>query len=94
MQTAIMGLVPLLETIIAHLEAQTKKPEVPIATYEQLYDPIMPGPPEGELVADAIGRNLSRFPAGGDGSLRRGNAMTSSEVCKSSCTASGVARTS
>jgi hypothetical protein len=53
-QAAIGQVIPLLATIIAHLEAQTAKPAVPIATYEAMYEadhPIIPGPPEGELVA-------------------------------------------
>jgi hypothetical protein len=56
MQQTIAGLLPLLETIIAHLEAQTKAPEVPIASYEAMYadHPIETGPPEGELVAEAM----------------------------------------
>ena len=55
-QQAINSLVPLLETIIAHLEASTRKPEVPIASYEAMYEdhPIIAGPPEGELVAETI----------------------------------------
>jgi hypothetical protein len=56
LQTAIGQLVPLLETIIAHLEASTTKPEVPIASYEAMYEdhPIIAGPPEGEVVAEAL----------------------------------------
>jgi len=54
MQKTTRGLVPLLEAIIAHLESQAKKPEVPIATYDAMYadHPIEAGPPEGALVAD------------------------------------------
>jgi hypothetical protein len=61
MQQALGGIIPLLETIIAHLEASATKPEVPIASYEAMYEdhPIVAGPPEGELVAEA----LSQTPA-------------------------------
>jgi hypothetical protein len=56
MQRTMGGLIPLLETIIAHLEASAKKPEVPIASYEAMYEdhPIVAGPPEGELVAEGM----------------------------------------
>jgi hypothetical protein len=55
-QTAIGQVVPLLATIIGHLEASATKPEVPIASYEAMYadHPIEAGPPEGELVAEAM----------------------------------------
>jgi hypothetical protein len=33
----MQGIPPLLKKIIDHLEAQTKQPDVPIATYAQLY---------------------------------------------------------
>jgi hypothetical protein len=55
-QQSLRGIVQLLEAIIAHLETASAKPEVPIATYEAIYaadHPIIPGPPEGELVAEA-----------------------------------------
>jgi len=56
MQQALGGIIPLLETIIAHLETSTTKPEVPIASYEAMYadHPIEAGPPEGELVAEGL----------------------------------------
>jgi hypothetical protein len=56
MQRTMGGIIPLLETIIAHLEASATKPEVPIASYEAMYEdhPIVAGPPEGELVAEAL----------------------------------------
>jgi hypothetical protein len=56
-QQTLRGIVPLLETIIAHLETAAMKPEVPMATYEAMYaaeHPIIPGPPEGELVAEPL----------------------------------------
>ena len=37
LERAIQGIPPLLHKIVTHLEAQTKQPEVPIATYAQLY---------------------------------------------------------
>jgi hypothetical protein len=56
MQQAIESIMPLLEAIIAHLEAAAKPPEVQIASYEAMYEdhPIVAGPPEGELVAEAL----------------------------------------
>src|SRR5438093_1200315 len=36
----------LLKRIIDHLEAQTKQPDVPIATYEQLYAKYLEAPEE------------------------------------------------
>lgn len=55
-QRVLGSLVPLLATIIGHLEAQAATPEVPIASYEAMYEdhPIEAGPPEGELVAEAM----------------------------------------
>jgi hypothetical protein len=37
LERAIQGIPPLLGKIVAHLEAQTQQPDVPIATYAQLY---------------------------------------------------------
>lgn len=37
LEEAIAGMVPLLEQIVRHLEAQKSSAEVPIATPEQLY---------------------------------------------------------
>jgi hypothetical protein len=37
LERAIQGIPPLLHKIVTHLEAQTQQPEVPIATYAQLY---------------------------------------------------------
>jgi len=70
MQQALGGIVPLLETIIAHLEVSAKKPEVPIASYEAMYQdhPIEAGPPEGELVAEAMPPSPAR-PVGWWGRL-------------------------
>ena len=70
LQAATAQLVPLLETIITHLEASTKKPEVPIASYEAMYEdhPIVAGPPEGELVAEVMPQPPAR-PVGWWGRL-------------------------
>ena len=54
LEQAVAGLVPLLEQIITHLEAQTPPAKPPIATYADLYDEPEAGPPEGELVAAAL----------------------------------------
>jgi hypothetical protein len=37
LEHAMQGIPPLLKKIIDHLEAQTQRPEVEIATYAQLY---------------------------------------------------------
>src|SRR5207237_10582606 len=37
LERALQGIPPLLQKIVTHLEAQTQQPEVPIATYAQLY---------------------------------------------------------
>jgi hypothetical protein len=37
LERAMQGIPPLLKKIIDHLEAQTKQPEVEVATYVQLY---------------------------------------------------------
>ena len=37
LERAMQGIPPLLKKIVDHLEAQTQQPDVPIATYAQLY---------------------------------------------------------
>jgi hypothetical protein len=37
LERAMQGIPPLLHKIVTHLEAQTQHPEVPMATYAQLY---------------------------------------------------------
>jgi len=37
LEQAVQALPPLLKKIIEHLEAESKKPEVPVASYAQLY---------------------------------------------------------
>jgi len=37
LEQSMQSIPPLLKKIVDHLEAQTKQPEVPIATYAQLY---------------------------------------------------------
>lgn len=37
LEQAVSALPPLLKKIIDHLEAQSQQPEVPVATYAQLY---------------------------------------------------------
>lgn len=51
MEVALEAMLPLLEKIVAHQEAQAAKPTVPIATYGAMYPMEDAGPPEGELVA-------------------------------------------
>jgi hypothetical protein len=40
LEHALQGIPPLLAKIIAHLEAQTQRPDVDIATYAQLYPEV------------------------------------------------------
>jgi hypothetical protein len=70
MQQTLGGIIPLLETIITHLEAAATQPEVPMASYEAMYQdhPIEAGPPEGELVAGATAPASAR-PVGWWGRL-------------------------
>jgi hypothetical protein len=70
-QQTLMGMVQLLEAIIVHLEASAAAPAPPIASYEAMYEaehPIIPGPPEGELVADVLPQTAER-PVGWWGRL-------------------------
>ena len=46
LEQAVHSLPPLLKKIIDHLEAQAKQPDVPIATYEQLYAKYLEAPEE------------------------------------------------
>ena len=43
LERAMQGMPPLLQKIVTHLEAQTQQPEVPIATYAQLYPELQDG---------------------------------------------------
>jgi hypothetical protein len=68
---AMVGQLPvMLEAIVSHLEAAATKPEVPIASYTAMYEdhPILAGPPEGELVAEAMPQPSKR-PVGWWGRL-------------------------
>jgi hypothetical protein len=62
LETALHGLVPLLEGIIDRLDTLIKPPAPPVATYEQLYteELLTAGPPEGELVADGLSSDSPR----------------------------------
>jgi hypothetical protein len=46
-ERAMQGIPPLLKKIVDQLEAQTKQPEVPIATYAQLYPELPQETAEG-----------------------------------------------
>ena len=48
LEHAMQSLPPLLKKIIDQLEAQTKQPDVPIATYAQLYPELQEQGPEKE----------------------------------------------
>jgi len=47
LERSLQSIPPLLAKIIAHLEAQTAQPEVPVATYAQLYPEL-----EGEAIEE------------------------------------------
>ena len=40
LERVMQGIPPLLHKIVTHLEAQTQHPEVPMATYAQLYPEV------------------------------------------------------
>jgi hypothetical protein len=47
LQHTVQQMLPLLTKIVGLLEAQGQQPEVPVATYEQMYTELQP-PPESE----------------------------------------------
>ena len=51
---------PVLTKMVAHLEGQGAQPHGPVATYRQLYDLPVAGPPEGDLVAQRVGDLVRR----------------------------------
>jgi hypothetical protein len=53
MQQAVQQMLPLLTKIVGLLEAQGQQPEVPVATYDQLYTELQP-PPESESTPVAV----------------------------------------
>jgi hypothetical protein len=65
LEHAVQSLPPLLAKIIAHLEAQAKQPEVPIATYAQLYPELQ------EEAAEETGAVMEVTPMVADTTRRR-----------------------
>src|SRR5437870_12976436 len=58
LERAMQGIPPLLHKIVTHLEPQTQQPEVPIATYAQLYPELQddrqkPGPEQQQTTETA-----------------------------------------
>jgi hypothetical protein len=58
LERSLQSIPPLLAKIVTHLEAQTQQPEVPIATYAQLYPELQdereePGPEEQQTTETA-----------------------------------------
>ena len=51
LERSLQSIPPLLAKIVTHLEAQTQQPEVPIATYTQLY-PELQDEREGQGTAE------------------------------------------
>jgi hypothetical protein len=48
LERAMQGIPPLLKKIVDHLEAQTQQPDVPMATYAQLYPELQDEGGEGQ----------------------------------------------
>jgi hypothetical protein len=53
LQRTVQQMLPLLTKIVGLLEAQGKQPEVPVATYDQLYTELQP-PPESESTQSEV----------------------------------------
>jgi hypothetical protein len=70
LEHAVQSLPPLLAKIIAHLEAQGKQPEVPIATYAQLYPELWDEAPEEEATEET-GAVMDVTPVVADRTRRR-----------------------
>jgi hypothetical protein len=54
LERAMQSIPPLLTKIIAHLEAQTQHPEVPVATYAQLYPELGDEAPEEAVTPERV----------------------------------------
>jgi hypothetical protein len=67
LERAMQSIPPLLKKIIDQLEAQTKQPDVPVATYAQLYPELQEEEPEGTATAEqdapvAVDASASALP--------------------------------
>jgi len=54
LERSLQSIPPLLAKIIAHLEAQTAQPEVPVATYAQLYPELDAEDTEDEAPPETV----------------------------------------
>ncbi len=54
LEHAMQAIPPLLKKIVDQLEAQAKQPDVPVATYAQLYPELHEGASEAEEVIDVV----------------------------------------
>jgi hypothetical protein len=54
LEHAMQAIPPLLTKIVDQLEAQAKQPDVPVATYAQLYPELHEGASEAEEVLDVV----------------------------------------
>src|SRR5215831_19822582 len=54
LEHAMQAIPPLLKKIIGQLEAQQKQPDVPVATYAQLYPEIQDDAPDDAAVIDVV----------------------------------------
>ena len=61
LEHAMKTIPPLLKKIIDHLEAQGKQPEVPVATYAQLY-PMLEAQKEESAVIEATAAPVPTAP--------------------------------
>jgi hypothetical protein len=64
LERAIQGIPPLLQKIVTHLEVQTQQPEVPIATYAQLYPALQDGQEEQGTAEETMPEAAEPVPAG------------------------------
>jgi hypothetical protein len=63
LERAMQGIPPLLKKIVDHLEAQTQQPEVPMATYAQLYPELQDEGGEGQETAAKDASQAARASA-------------------------------
>ena len=54
LEHAMHAIPPLLKKIIDQLEAQAKQPDVPVATYAQLYPEVQDDAPDDAAVIDVV----------------------------------------
>jgi hypothetical protein len=62
LERALQGIPPLLQKIVTHLEAQTQQPDVPIATYAQLYPELQEADEAQESAAQTTPETTAPVP--------------------------------